>query len=255
MTKSTARPVETEEFLTALQDLPPHALTACPEWTVHDIGAHLAGACEEVTRHVQAYAAGTPLTSTRSFEEREAPFKALGPVELLRTLDREEQRMRQEIRAVLAGEPDAALRWTGRRMRVDSFLSHLRSECAVHRWDMYGDDETSMKLLQQYDLFQHAVTAIGPKPLCARGIGKYGSELSGLSARLRTDGLPDLRIEVAGSLPSMDLVDPAGEPTISGDQSARLLLLWGRSPTPATRLEATGTGDDVVRLRRLLSGY
>jgi hypothetical protein len=255
MRNSTARPVEAEEFLTALQDLSPHALTACPEWTVHDVGAHLAGAYEEVTRHVQAYAAGTPLTSTRGFEEREAPFKELGAAELLRTVDREEERMRVEIRSVLGAEPEATLWWTGRWMRVDAFLSHLRSECAIHRWDMYGDDETSMRLLRQYDLFKHAVTAIGPRPLCARGIGRYGSELSGLSARLRTDGLPDLRIELADSVPTMDLVEPADRPTISGDQAARLLFLWGRSPTPATRLRATGGDGDVLRLRRLLSGY
>lgn len=53
---TTTRPAEAEELLTALQDLPPHAPTACPEWTVHDVGAHLAGAHEEVIRHVQAYA-------------------------------------------------------------------------------------------------------------------------------------------------------------------------------------------------------
>lgn len=256
MTRSTTRPTEAEEFLTALQDLPPHALTACPEWTVHDTGAHLAGIYEEVARHVQAYAAGTPLTSTRSFEEREAPFRELSAPELLRTVDREEQRMRQEVHAVINEEPDATLWWTGRWMRVDAFLSHLRNECAIHRWDMYGDDETNMKLLQQFDLFKHAVTNIGPKPLCARGINKYGAELSGrLSARIRTDGLPDLHITISGTVPTMELVDPTDEPTISGDQEARLLLLWGRSPTPATRLQATGPHDTVLRLRRLLSGY
>ncbi|OBA74953.1 hypothetical protein A5641_26585 [Mycobacterium sp. 1554424.7] len=256
MTKSTARPVEAEEFLTALQELSPHALTACPEWNVHDIGAHLAGIYEEVTRHVQAYSAGTPLKSTRSFEEREAPFRELSPAELLRTVDREEDRMRREIRAVIDEEPDATLWWTGRWMRVDAFLSHLRSECAIHRWDMYGEDDVSMRLLRQFDLFKHAVTNIGAKPLCARGIDKYGTELSGLSARVRTDGLPDLRIDVTDSVPTMDLVDPADEATVSGDQAARLLLLWGRSPaTPSTRLQGCGSTNDVLRLRRLLSGY
>lgn len=256
MTKSTARPVEAEHFLAALQDLSPQALTACPEWTVHDIGAHLAGVYEEVARHVTAYAAGTPLTSTRSFEEREAPFKELSAAELLRTVDREEERMRQEIRPVISEEPDATLWWTGRWMRVDAFLSHLRNECAIHRWDMYGEDEVSLKLLGQFDLLKHAVTNIGAKPLCGRGIGKFGTELSGLSARVRTEGLPDLRIEVTDSGPTMDLVDPAGEPTISGDQAARLLLLWGRSPaTPSTRLQSFGSNDEVLRLRRLLSGY
>lgn len=247
--------MEAEEFLTALQDLPPRALTYCPEWTVHDVGAHLAGAYEEVIRHVRAYAAETPLPSTRGFEEREASFKELGPAELLSTVERSEQRMREEINAVLTEEPDATLWWTKRWMRVESFLSHLRSECAIHRWDMLGDDETSMRLLEQFDLFKHAVTAVGPKPLSARGLDRYGAQLEGLSARMRSDGLPDLLVEVARSLSTMELVDPAGEPTITGDQAARLLLLWGRMPAPATRLQAVGAAEDVMCLRRLLSGY
>jgi hypothetical protein len=48
-TRTITRPVETEAMLAALQDVPPSALTACGEWTAHDIGAHLAGGCEEVT--------------------------------------------------------------------------------------------------------------------------------------------------------------------------------------------------------------
>jgi hypothetical protein len=255
MATSTTRPLEADEFLAVLQDLPPHALTSCPEWTVHDVGAHLAGAYEEVTRHVQAYAAGAPLTSTRSFEEREAAYKALGPADLLRAVERGEERMRAEIRAVLEEQPDAVLWWTGRWMRVDAFLSHLRSECAIHRWDMCGDDDTSARLLGQFDLFKHAVTAIGAGPLCARGITAHGSALAGLSARLRSDGHPDLLIEVADRTPALDLVAPSDEATITGDQAARLLLLWGRNPEPATRLRATGPSSDVVRVRRLLSGY
>lgn len=67
------RPAEADAFLAAAADTPPGALTACGEWTAHDIAAHLAAACEEVTRHVRAYAEGRPLTATRGFGEREAP--------------------------------------------------------------------------------------------------------------------------------------------------------------------------------------
>lgn len=222
---------------------------------MHDIGAHLAGVYEEVVRHVQAYAAGSPLTSTRSFEEREAPFKELSPDELLAFIDGEEEHMRQEIYAVINKEPEATLWWTGRWMRVDAFLSHLRNECALHRWDMVGDDEIGVKLLATFDLFKHAVTNIGSKPLCGRGVEKYGDELSGLEARIRTEGQSDLHVTVSDTVPTWELVDPSGEPTVIGDQGARTLLLWGRSPTPATRLEAVGPHDTVVRLRRLLSGY
>jgi hypothetical protein len=41
-TRTITRPAETEALLTALQDVPPRALTACGEWTAHEIGAVLA---------------------------------------------------------------------------------------------------------------------------------------------------------------------------------------------------------------------
>lgn len=116
-----------------MQDQPPTALTTCNGWTVQHIGAHLAAGYEEVLRHVRAYADGHPLTSTRTFEEREPPFRELPPAKLLRAVDRGEQRMRAAISAVLAAEPESALAWTGRTMRIDAFLLHLRNECAIHR--------------------------------------------------------------------------------------------------------------------------
>jgi hypothetical protein len=52
-----ARPAETEALLDALQGIPPRALTACGEWTAHDIGGDYAGAYEEVLCHLRAYRA------------------------------------------------------------------------------------------------------------------------------------------------------------------------------------------------------
>jgi Mycothiol maleylpyruvate isomerase N-terminal domain len=169
-TSAITRPNEVEAFLATLADTPPDAMTACDRWTTHDLGAHLAGTFEEVVRHLRAYADGHPLTSTRGFEEREAPFKLLSPDELLRTIERGDEQMRAEVATIVADDPDATLTWTRRQMRVDSFLTHLRSECAIHRWDMVGDDETSWRLLGSFDLFKHAITAIGSGPMSARGL-------------------------------------------------------------------------------------
>jgi hypothetical protein len=251
-TSSDTRPEEAELFFAALRDFSPNALTACSEWTAHDLGAHVAATYEEAARHVRAYAEGEPLTSTRGFEEREAPFKRLGHSELLAEIERGEQRMRSEIGGVLAQRPDATLRWTGRDMRVDAFLSHLRSECALHRWDLCGDDDVSARLLGQYDLLKHAVTAIGAGPLCARGAA---AGVEPFSARVRSDGQPDLLVEVRADTPSLTLAEPEGEAVISGDAAARLLLLWGRNPRPAGRLLATGAAGDLPRVRGLLAGY
>jgi mycothiol maleylpyruvate isomerase-like protein len=257
-TPTSTRPAETEALLAALHGVAPNALTACPEWTAHDIGAHLAAACEEVTRHLRAYADGRPLTSTRSFEEREAPFRGLSYARLLDALDRGEETMRAEIGAILAREPDAALRWTGRQMRVDAFLTHLRSECALHRWDLAGDDETSWRLLGNFELFKHAVTAIGAGPMTARGVAAGAAQAGPFTARLRSDGHPDLTVTVSVSVSDaaavrLSLAETDGEASIVADQAARLLVLWGRMPQPAGRVLVSGP--HAFRVRSLLSGY
>jgi hypothetical protein len=46
----------------------------------------------------------------------------------------------------------------------------LHSECAIHGWDLRGDDDTSWRLLGQFELFKHAVTAIGTGAMTARGV-------------------------------------------------------------------------------------
>jgi hypothetical protein len=249
-----SRPTEADAFLTVLQDTAPRALTACAEWTVHDIGAHLAGTYEEVRRHLRAHAEGHPLTHTRSFEERESPFKRLAPVELLAAVERGEEEMRVEASAIVAAEPDATLAWTGRQMRVDAFLSHPRSECAIHRWDVVGDDALSWSLLGDFSLFKHAISAIGTGPMTARGVAAGASTGGYFSARVRSEGWPDLVVAVDETV-SLRLAEPLGEATICADQAARLLMLWGRTPQPASRFEVTGAQDDAFRVRRLLSGY
>lgn len=254
-TSASPRPAEIDALLAALQDTPPGAFTACAEWTAHDIAAHLSAACQEVTNHVRAYAEGHPLTTTRGFEEREAPFRELDYPRLLAALDREETTMRTEIEAVLSEEPDAVLTWTRRQMRVDAFLTHLRSESAIHRWDISGDDQTSHQLLGQYDLFKHAVTAIGSGPMTARGAAAGAAEGPPLTARLRSDGHPDLLVTAESSGVRLALAEPEGDATITADQAARLLLLWGRTPQPPTRAVITGPRPQAARVQRLLSGY
>jgi hypothetical protein len=252
---AVSRPPEVEAFLTALQDLPPHAPTGCVEWTVHDVGAHLAGIYEEVVRHVEAYSEGRPLTATRTFEEREARFKAFPPDELLATVDAGDETMRSRIAVVLDQDLDAALAWTGREMRVDAFPTHLRSECAIHRRDMVGDDETSGTLLGEFALLKHAVTAIGAGPICARGIASGATDGPSLVARIRSPDLDDLVVTTTPGSAHLGFADQEGAAAIECDEAARLLLFWGRDPEPANRLRAVGPETDTVRIRRLFSGY
>lgn len=257
MTTSTTskRPQEAEAFLTALRELPPDALTACEAWTVHDIGAHIAGVYEEVVLHVTAFAEHEPLSRTRGFEEREARFRQMPADRLLATVDEYETRMRQQIDAVLADDPDAELDWTDRRMRVKAFLTHLRSECALHRWDLLGDDETSRESLGRYEFLEHAVTAIGAGPILAKGIAAGGADGPALTGRVRTEGERDLLVTMGDGAADLAVVEPDGDAVIETDQAARLLLLWGRDPQPATRLRAGRSDAQAVRVRRLFAGY
>ncbi|MHB1088314.1 MAG: hypothetical protein ACYC19_06075 [Acidimicrobiales bacterium] len=49
--------------------------------------------------------------------------------------------------AVLNSQPDAVVTWTGREMVVATFITHTRSELALHRWALVGDDDVSAVLL------------------------------------------------------------------------------------------------------------
>lgn len=250
-TGAIPRSREAEAFLTCLQDTPPRALTACAQWTAHDVGAHLAGACQEVLRHLRAHREGHALRRTRAFEEREAPFRQLAPAALLRSLEEGEEAVRSELAAILAAEPDAVVTWTRRKMRVDAFSTHLRSECALHRWDLVGDDATSGELLRSFELLQHAVTAIGAGPMTARGVAGGGVARS---LRIGSDGQPDLVVGI-GPVPSLAFAEPGAARTLTADHAARLLFLWGRTPQPPSRVQVTGRRDDAFLLRQLLAGY
>ena len=141
------RSAEAVAFLTTIGRTDPAAVSACQGWTTHEIAAHVTGIAVEVVRHLDPYLQGDPVPKTRSFEEREAPLQATGHQALLTLLDDEETRMRTLVFDVLDRDPDAVIQWTGRQMAVAKFIPHLRNEHALHRWDIAGDDDTSLMTL------------------------------------------------------------------------------------------------------------
>ena len=260
MTMDTTTPVDTvpaevTEFLNALDSSPAGAVTACPARTAHLLAAHVAGNYREITRHVEAYLAGNPLTRTRAFDEREPEFRIMSPPQLVSGIAAGEKLMRTRIAELLDREPDPVLRWTNRQVRAAGFLKHSRSECAVHRWDLVGDDEVSGRLLAQQELLEHVVNFVGPLPMTARGLAAGAGTGRPLRARLRGYGQPDLIVSVHRGEPALLLTEPEGEALLEGDPAARLLLLWGRRPTPFGRLICHGPAEDLSRLQWLLSGY
>lgn len=250
--KTLTRPPETAYLLDTLSKVGPRALTSCPGWSAHHIAAHIAGNHEEARRHVEAYHAGRPLQATRSFEEREAPLLRLGFDVLLTRIERDEAGLLAAVDAVLAADEGARLRWTGRTVKIAGFPTHMRSESAVHRWDVAGDDDVSQRLLAQPELLAHAVGFIG-RPLLRRGLAGATPPFSG---RIRSPGADDLLVSVERDRePRLEITRPLGPAVIECDAAARLLLLWGRKPQPFHRVRRDADDATVARLQRLLSGY
>ena len=243
--------VEANAFLEALEVTPPDALTGCSQWRAHEVAAHLGAGAVEIACNLEAYGEGRPVPATRGFEEREAPYRAMQDCELRAELPRCIERVAAALDAVLGAEPDAVVPWTGRRMAVGSFVTHLRSELALHRFDLVGDDETSRSLLGQPELTDHAVAVLG-RALVARGAT---AAPAGFAAVIAAPGAIDLAVVVDGEGPRLERSDARLEPAVVGDPAARLLLLWGRQPGNPRRLSAPGGVEVLATLRSLLAGY
>lgn len=249
----TERSEEATAFLDACGSVPARAVSACPGWTAHEVAAHLAAAAAEVTRHLEPYLRGEPVPATRTFEERELPYRAMGHAGLLERLDVEESAMRDAIDRVLAREPDAVVPWTGRRMAVAAFPTHLRNEFAIHRWDIVGDDDPGLELLGRPELTKHAVGQLGAI-LLRRGAEHDPEPGESLDVRLRAGDRPDVRIVVGDGQPRMELAEQAGEPGVELDPASRVLVLWGRHPRRG-RYRSLLDQRTLARLQALLAGY
>lgn len=253
---NTARPsrvmkIEADAFFETLDATPPDALSACVGWTAHDVTAHLAAAAVEVALNLEAYGEGLPVPLTRGFEEREAPYRAMGHVELRTQLPVSIERAAVALDAVLNSQPDAVVPWTGRQMVVATFITHMRSELALHRWDLVGDDDVSMTLLAQPELTDHAVTVLG-RALVVRGAA---SVTTNLSAAISSPGTQDVLALVDGEGARLIRSEEKSDSAVIGDPAARLLLLWGRRPGDPRRLVAPLGNHVFAQLETLLAGY
>lgn len=250
-----ARSREADAFLATLDQAAPEAVSACVGWTTHEIAAHVTGGAVEVLRHLDPYLQGDPVPPTRGFEEREAPLQAMDHSALLHRLDAEEQRMRAVLGDVLDREPEAVIAWTGRQMTVAKFIPHLRNEHALHRWDVAGDDDTSLTLLADTDLVEHSVGVLG-QILLRAGREHDPDPDSDFHVRLRAEGQRDLRVLVENGTASLGWADDdRDEPSVDIDAAARQLFIWGRRPDSHGRLHSHLSQPQLARLQALLSGY
>lgn len=262
----SVRSREARAFLDARRHIGSDQVSACAGFTAHEVTAHLTAIFAEVTRHLRPYLGRRPVPATRTFEEREPAFRALDDAALLDRFDAEEQTFREVVDQVLAGEPDAVIPWTGRRMAVAAFPTHLRNELALHRWDLVGDDDTGDELLAQPELTAHSVGVLG-EILVRRGREHDPEPDRDLHVRLRTPGTPDLALELDGPSDPGSEVGRAGLrlcadddrpediPRLELDAAARVLVIWGRRPGRPGRVRSRMDQPTLARVHALLSGY
>jgi hypothetical protein len=150
-------PRESWELMTTLAAADPAARTARSQWTVHDLVAHLAAGAKENADLIEDALAGRPARATRTFAEREAAFVAMPDEQPRQELVVQSSRKLTAVERLAARGPDATYQFTGRPFSAALARTHGRSEAAIHRWDIAGDDQTGMELLAAPELTRHAV--------------------------------------------------------------------------------------------------
>lgn len=243
---------EAAAFMTTLGAVDPNQMTKASEWTAHELVAHMAAGAAEIARNVVAFSEGGPnsVPATRELEERETPYRQMEFDTLCSSLRKHQDEMMDAIAVAMGRDPAALTPWAGRQMPVGAFLSHIRSEFTLHRWDLVGDDTTSTELLSQPELTAHAVLALGAA-LASRGqaAGATGQ------VRLASPGEPDILVSPDGAVFAEDEPSSDEAPAIVSDPAARLLLLWGRTPDEPGRVVTPGGMPQLMVLRGLLAGY
>jgi uncharacterized protein (TIGR03083 family) len=228
-------------FAEALQSARPGAPTQCTGWTVHELTAHLAAGSAELADLIELELSGAPTRSTRDFEEREAPYRALDPATLRRAFFEEALRATAAVERLARADNGRCVAFTGIPMDANAVIAHIESELVLHRWDIVGNDPTSIIALSDARLGVHAATTVAsmtPSVFPPRG-GDHETVV------LRAAGAPD--IAVTGG-PAMTTIAVAPHdhsyPVVQCHPAARTLMLWGRSPGPG--LPAPAGQDHLV---------
>ena len=220
---------EATALLLTLEATPPHAPTACADWTAHDLVAHLAAGAAEMAALIQAALAGQPERPTAGFEEREAPFAALDDAVLRQRLVAEALRLNAAVEALDRAGDGCTVAFAGRQLDPAALSLHGRSEAALHRWDLVGDDEVGRELLGQAELTAHALTVLNAMEV-AEGVTTRAA-FAGVEDRRLTfasPGQPDVVLVADGAGTRLELDEPSDSPTATADAATRLLALWGR---------------------------
>jgi uncharacterized protein (TIGR03083 family) len=234
---------EATALLSTLVTTSPDAPTACAGWTAHELVAHLAAGAAEMAELTEATLAGMTPRATKAFGEREAPFAALDDDELRDRLVTEALRLGAATQAL--GDMNKEVAFSGRSLTAADLAMHGRSEAAVHRWDLAGDDDTGRQLLAQPELTAHAVTVLNSMVSASSEAVARRARAAGMAdvrVAFGAPGRPDIVLVADSDGARLELHDPSPSPVATADPATRLLALWGRrSTTGAVRWN----GDDA----------
>jgi hypothetical protein len=253
-TIDTERFPEYADFTDAVAARRPDAGTWCAAWTVRDVVIHQTGNAEELARVLGGHLAHDPVP-TRTFEVREAPYRHLNDADLWAAFTGRMAELGEVAEAAEALPPDTDVAWTGRTMKVPWFAEHMRSELALHTWDLTGDDDRAHTRLAQPWMTEHSVVAVG-RPLLRRGTADLQLAAGErVDARLRVPDEDDVIVSAATDSTEIRLGAAEGEATLETDAATRVLLLWGRRPADPGRIRSRVGPEELGRVRTLLSGY
>jgi hypothetical protein len=201
---------------------------------VHDLVAHLAAGAKENADLIEDALAGRPARATRTFAEREPAFVAMPDEQLRHQMVDQAGRKMAALQELAARGPDATYQFTGRPFTAALAQTHARSEAAIHRWDIAGDDETSMELLAAPELTSHAVEILNTLPiLCEAPFSRARvAHIQELRIVLRSPAQPDVVMDIDPDGARFELAEisqPAdGDAVVETDPAHRLLSIWGR---------------------------
>jgi uncharacterized protein (TIGR03083 family) len=226
--------VEGKALISTLDDAAPTRPTACAGWTARDIVAHLAAGSQEIADLIEEKLAGRSARPTRTFEDREPPYRRLPDDELWRAWMRQIQRKREAVEGLADLGDTSTFDFTGASMTAAQSVMHSRSEAAIHRWDVAGSDAISDELLSQPVLTEHAVGVLNAMPILDESAQRRARHTGGpsLSIVLCAEGRPD--IVLSGERrdgPRWEIVSEGngvGDAVVHTDPAHRLLVLWGR---------------------------
>jgi uncharacterized protein (TIGR03083 family) len=229
-------------FISSLSQLQATAPTWCSGWSAHDVTAHVTAAAEERANLIDDYLADRPTRPTRSWEVREPPFRTMPDSTLRERLV--EHAVRFESAVAALNENDTIV-YTGWAMNAERLRMHSHSEAVLHRWDLVGDDDVSVRLLSDPAMVTHALAVFDALPGLVEAQRWRRPDLVSRPVLLRSGGPLDVVVTPGEGL---SLSENGHGAAINLLPHELPLVLWGRCPSRLRDSDANAeTMEDVLQ--------